>query len=53
MSDTNFLAGQSSIWVQPDGPNTKHEYLGCHGIGDVDEQTGKTRGLLGVAIGRD
>lgn len=40
MSDTNFLAGQSSIWVQPDGPNTKPEYLGCHGIGDVDEPAG-------------
>lgn len=40
MSEANFLAGQSSIWVQPDGPNTEPQYLGCHGIGDVDEPVG-------------
>lgn len=40
MSDTNFLAGQSSIWVQPDGPNTEPKYLGCHGIADVTEPFG-------------
>lgn len=36
----NFLAGQASIWVQPDGPNTKPLYLGCHGVGDVTEPKG-------------
>ena len=36
----NFLAGQSSVWVQPDGPNTEPKYLGCHSIGDVTEPVG-------------
>lgn len=41
MSDsTPFVAGQSSIWVQPNGPNTKPEYLGCHEAGDVEEGQG-------------
>jgi hypothetical protein len=40
MGDTNFLAGQSSIWVQPDGPNSEPKYLGCHGVGDVTEPFG-------------
>ena len=31
----NLLAGQSSIWIQPDGPNTLPEYLGCHSVGDI------------------
>jgi len=39
MSDS-LLAGQSSIWVQPDGPNTTPRYLGCHGITDVTEPMG-------------
>jgi len=40
MAETNFLAGQASVWVQPGGPNTKPEFLGCHGIGDVEEPQG-------------
>lgn len=36
----NFLASQASLWVQPDGPNTKPEYLGCHGVGDIAEPLG-------------
>lgn len=40
MSDTNFLAGQSSLWIQPNGPNTEPKYLGCHGVGDVTEPFG-------------
>lgn len=40
MSDTNFLAGQASLWVQPDGPNTKPLYLGCHAVGDIAEPFG-------------
>jgi len=35
-----LLAGQASIWVQPNGPNTKPEYLGCHSIGDLTEPKG-------------
>ncbi len=31
-----LLAGEFTIWIQPDGPNTKPEYLGCHGVGDVE-----------------
>ena len=27
---TPFLAGQASLWLQPDGPNTAPIYLGCH-----------------------
>jgi photosystem II stability/assembly factor-like uncharacterized protein len=40
MVDVNFLAGQASIWVQPNGPNTKPIYLGCHGAGDIEESKG-------------
>lgn len=40
MAGTNFLAGQSSLWVQPDGPNTEPKYLGCHSIGDIPEPKG-------------
>jgi len=35
-----FLAGQASLWVQPDGPNTEPKYLGCHTIGDIPEPKG-------------
>lgn len=37
---TNLLAGQSSLWIQPDGPNTAPQYLGCHSVGDVTEPKG-------------
>jgi photosystem II stability/assembly factor-like uncharacterized protein len=30
-----YLAGQASIWVQPDGPNTVPRFLGCHAMGDI------------------
>lgn len=40
MVDINYLAGQASLWVQPNGPNTKPEYLGCHGTGDIEEPQG-------------
>lgn len=40
MSDTQLLAGQASVWVQPDGANTKPEYLGCHEVGDIEEKLG-------------
>jgi photosystem II stability/assembly factor-like uncharacterized protein len=35
-----FFAGQASVWAQPDGLNTKPEYLGCHEVGDVEEPQG-------------
>jgi len=38
--EQNYNAGQASMWVQPDGPNTKPEFLGCHGMGDVTEPKG-------------
>ena len=37
---TNFLAGQASLWVQPDGPNSEPKYLGCHSVGDIPEPKG-------------
>ncbi len=36
----NLLAGQSALWIQPDGPNTTPEYLGCHAVGDLSEPQG-------------
>ncbi len=38
--EQGFLAGQSSVWLQVGGPNTKPEYLGCHEVGDVDQPAG-------------
>lgn len=29
-----------ALWIQPYGPNTKPEYLGCHDLGDVTEAEG-------------
>jgi photosystem II stability/assembly factor-like uncharacterized protein len=40
MQGVNFLAGQASLWVQVDGPNTEPAYLGCHSIGDIPEPKG-------------
>jgi photosystem II stability/assembly factor-like uncharacterized protein len=37
---TNLLAGQASLWIQPDGPNTEPKYLGCHSVGDITEPQG-------------
>jgi photosystem II stability/assembly factor-like uncharacterized protein len=37
---TNLLAGQASLWIQPDGPNTEPKYLGCHSVGDLAEPKG-------------
>lgn len=45
MSGTNFLAGQSSVWVQPEGPNTEPKYLGCHSVGDIPEPKGDSTQL--------
>jgi len=35
-----LLAGQASVWAQPNGPNTKPLYLGCHQVGDVEVPEG-------------
>ena len=40
MQGTNFLAGQASVWVQIDGPNTEPKYLGCHSVADIPEPKG-------------
>lgn len=34
MSHT-FVAGEASLWVQRNGPNTEPQYLGCHETGDI------------------
>ena len=40
MGDVYYRAGQAAVWAQPDGPNTKPEYLGCHAVGDITEPQG-------------
>jgi len=36
----HFLAGEGAIFIQPYGPNTKTEFLGCHMVGDISEPKG-------------
>jgi len=36
----HFLAGNGSLWIQPDGPNTQPQFLGCHKLGDVEQAQG-------------
>lgn len=38
----DFLAGQASLWIQPNGANTEPKYLGCHAIGDIPVPKGDT-----------
>ena len=41
MSDPFYYkSGQAGMWVQPDGPNTKPAYLGCHEMGDIEVPEG-------------
>jgi len=35
-----MLAGEGALWIQPDGLNTKPQYLGCHEMGDISEGVG-------------
>lgn len=35
-----FKSSQGALWVQPDGPNTKPQFLGCHDLGDITEPGG-------------
>lgn len=30
-----YIAGEGALWAQPDGPNTKPQFLGCHTLGDI------------------
>ena len=38
--DMYTLAGEGAVWIQPDGPNTAPQYLGCYEVGDIDEKLG-------------
>lgn len=41
MTDSHpFGSGEGAIFVQPNGPNTKPEYVGCADLGDLDEPLG-------------
>ena len=44
-----YVAGEGSLWVQPNGPNTKPEFLGCHTLGAVTVP----RGSLNLMYCRD
>ena len=35
-----FSGDMGTIWVQPDGPNSAPQYLGCHDMGDIAEPGG-------------
>lgn len=37
---TSFGSGEGSIFVQPDGPNSKPIFVGCADLGDIDEPLG-------------
>lgn len=41
-----FTSPKWALWVQPDGPNTKPQYLGCHDLDDLAEPGGATSLLL-------
>ena len=38
--DAYTLAGEGAVWMQPNGPNTAPQYLGCFDVGDIDEPLG-------------
>lgn len=40
MANIHFTAGAGSLWVQPYGPNTQPQYLGCHQIDDIEQPEG-------------
>ena len=41
-----FTSKKWALWVQPDGPNTKPQYLGCHDLDDMVEPGGASNLLL-------
>lgn len=40
MSKHYYLAGEGSLWAQPNGANTEPVYLGCHVLGDITRDRG-------------
>ena len=30
-----FTAAMGAVWIQPDGPNTEVQYLGCHDVAGI------------------
>lgn len=45
MSENAYTSIKWGLWVQPDGPNTRSYYLGCHDLGDASAPKGGT-GLI-------
>lgn len=41
-----FTSEKWALWVQPNGPNTKPQYLGCHDLDDMTEPGGAVNLLL-------
>lgn len=35
-----FTAAMGAVWLQPDGPNTEVQYLGCHDVADIVQPQG-------------
>lgn len=42
MANEAFKAGEGALWIQPNGPNTAPQYLGCHMVGDIAVPKGDT-----------
>lgn len=40
MASEFYTRGEVALWVQPDGPNTKPVYLGCHQLDSIAEPLG-------------
>lgn len=40
MANESFKAGEGALWVQPNGPNSAPQYLGCHSLADIAEPKG-------------
>lgn len=40
MSGEFYIAGQAGLWLQANGANTKVEFLGCHGLEDIEDPVG-------------
>lgn len=40
MPSDMILVGEGALYIQPDGPNTEPQYLGCHTLGDVTAPKG-------------
>lgn len=42
MADTVLKTSLGAIWVQPNGPNTQPQYIGCVDLGDITDPQGET-----------